>query len=65
MKKYIKIAFIFQNVKYLLSDTYFSPNSIKSESLIVSKLTKKEVSLNLNLSWPSEVKSLAFLVSLC
>ena len=44
-----------QNVQYILSDTYFCP---------VSKVTKKEKPLDLNLVEPSEAKSLAFLLSL-
>ena len=54
-----------ENIKYILSDTYFCPNFIKIENKTVSKVTKKEKPLNLNLAEPSEVKSLAFLVSFC
>ena len=54
-----------QNVKYILSDTYLRPNSIKIENLTVPKVTKKEEPLNLNLAKPSEVKSLSFPFSLC
>ena len=44
---------------------HFCPNSIKIENQTVSKMTKKEEPLNLNHAEPSEVKSLACLVSLC
>ena len=54
-----------QNVKYILSDTYFCPKSIKVENWTVSKVTKKEEPLNLNLAEPSEAKSLKFSFSLC
>ena len=53
-----------QNVKYI-SDTYLYPNFIKIENQTVSKVTKKEEPLNLNLAELSEVKSLAFPFSLC
>ena len=54
-------------LKYVLSGTYFCPNSIKTENQAVStkKVTKKEEPLNLNLAESSEVKSFAFLISLC
>ena len=56
-----------QNIKYILSDTYFCPNSIKikNESVSTTRLTKKEKPRNLNLGEPNEVKSIAFPVSLC
>ena len=55
------------SVKYILSGTYFCPNSIKIKNQAVStkNVTKKEEPLNLNLAESSEVKSLAFPVSLC
>ena len=53
-------------VKYILSSTYFCPNSIKIENQAVStiKVTREEPP-NLNLAELSEVKSLSFPVSLC
>ena len=51
-----------QNVKYVLSETYFCPNSIKIKVL---KVTKKEKSPNLNLAEPSEEKSLLFSFTSC
>ena len=63
----MKICFIdVQTVKNILSDTYFCPNSIKIENNTVStkNVTEKEEPLNLNPAELSEVKKLAFLVSL-
>ena len=40
-------------------------NVLEIENETVSKVTKKKKPLNLNLAEPSEVKSLAFLFSLC
>ena len=53
------------DLKYILSGTYFCPNSIKIENqaLATTKLTKEEP-LNLNLAGLSEVKSLSSTVSL-
>ena len=49
----------------MLSGTYFCHNSIKIENKAVfKKMTKKEEPLNLNLEESSEVRSLAFPVSL-
>ena len=66
MKKLIFFVSIC-NVNYILSGTYFCPNSIKIENQAVStkKVTKKEEPFNLNLAESKEVKSLAFPVSLC
>ena len=63
MKK-VESAFFMdvQNVKYVLSETYFCPNSIKIKVL---KVTKKEKPPNLNLAEPSEVKSLLFSFTSC
>ena len=69
--QYMKELWIFfinvRNVKYILSGTYFYPNSIKIENQAVStkKVTKKEEPRNLNLEESNEVKSLAFPASLC
>ena len=54
------------SVKYLLSCTYWCPNSTKTENQTLSnkKVTKKEKPLNLDLAVSSKVKSLAFPVSL-
>ena len=67
MKKYEILFINVHNVKYILPGTYFCPNSIKTENQAVStkKVTEKEESLNLNLVESSEVKSLAFPISLC
>ena len=48
-------------------NTYVLADSIKIENKAVStkKVTTKEEALNLNLAESSEIKSLAFLVSLC
>ena len=66
MKK-LRIFFInVHNGKYILSGTYFCPNSIKNENkaVLTKKVTKRKDPLNLNLAESSEVKSLAFPVSL-
>ena len=67
MKKDLRTLIDVQNIKYILSDTYFCLNSIKIEKETVSskKLTKKEEPMNLNLARPNNVKNLAFPVSLC
>ena len=50
-----------QNVKYILSDTYFCPNSnkLKIKRCKLKKVTKKGELFNLNLAEPSEMKSFA------
>ena len=67
MKKDLRTLIDVQNIKCILSDTYFCLNSIKIEKETVSskKLTKKEEPMNLNLAGPNNVKNLAFPVSLC
>ena len=63
----LRILFInVRNGKYVLSGTYFCPNSIKTENkaVLTKKVTKRKEPLNLNLAESSEVKSLAFPVSL-
>ena len=52
------------NVKYVLSGTYFCP-IFENQAVPTKKVTKKQEPVNLNLAESSEVKSLAFPVSLC
>ena len=53
-----------QNVKNVLSDTYFCPKSIKTVIRANKKWLKRNSQFN-EIAMPSEVKSLAYPVSLC